>query len=443
MKRLGIVFAAMAALALGASPLIVSAQGKGPNDKQREQGKAEAPAAIAAAKINCTPSDAWLVQSGTDAKTKQKVAIYEVACQEGPGYVIQTSGDTAQAFDCLAQEESAAKQGKGGFTCQLEANKDPKAGFAKLLQPLGKTCAAPTGARVMGATSSGEAFYEIACEGGKGYVIQTAPGKPAVASDCIQTLGGGATECTLTTKATILENMTKLASAGGQPCTATNARMVGSDPNNGSTYYEVACSEGAGFMVQANAQGGFQQKIECGKAQGIGGGCELTVVDETAEAGTYTKLAQDAGYPCDVSKYRYLGKETKSNSEIVELACKNRPDGAIALFPIAGGKAQVFDCVQGGSLGVTCQLSPANAVFAKYTERLAAQGKNQCKVSNAKYLASTTAGSDYIETACSDGLPGYVISVDHTSGQTKELLTCGQATRAGAACTFPTNVAAK
>ena len=45
--------------------------------------------------------------------------------------------------------------------------------------------------------------------------------------------------------------------------------------------------------------------------------------------------------------------------------------------------------------------------------------------------------------AGSDGLPGYVISVDHTSGQTKELLTCGQATRAGAACTLPTNVAAK
>jgi hypothetical protein len=442
MKRLGIVFAAVAALALGASPLIVSAQGKGPNDKQREQGKAEAPAAIAAAKVNCTMTDAWLVQSGNDAKTKQKVSIYEVACQEGPGYVIQTSGDTAQAFDCLAQQETAATT-KGSFTCQLDANKDPKVGFAKLLQPLGKTCAAPTGARVMGATASGEAFYEIACEGGKGYVIQTAPGKPALASDCIQTLGGGATECTLTTKAAILEGMTKLASGAGEPCTVTNARMVGTDQSNGSTYYEVACSQGSGFMVQANAQGAFQQKVDCAKAQGIGGGCELTVIDETAEAGTYTKLAQGANFPCEVSKYRYLGKETKTNSEIVELACKNRPDGGIGLFPISGGKAQVFDCVQGGSLGVTCQLTQANAVFAKYTERLASQGKNQCKVSNAKYLASTTTGSDFIETACSDGLPGFVISVDHTTGQTKELLTCGQATRAGAACTLPTNVASK
>ena len=191
-------------------------------------------------------------------------------------------------------------------------------------------------------------------------------------------------------------------------------------------------------MIQASAAGAYEA-IDCSKAQPIGGGCSLTVVDETAEAGIYTKLAQAAAYPCDVSKYRYLGKETKSNSEIVELACKNRPDGAIALFPISGGKSQVFDCVQGGSLGVTCQLTQPSAVYAKYTSMLVAQGKNQCKVSGAKYLASTTAGSDFIETACSDGLPGFVISVDHTSGATKELLTCGQATRSGAACTLPTN----
>jgi len=425
MKRIGIVIAAVAALAFGVAP--IAAQAAAPpakaspiTQKQRDDGKAEAPAAVAAAKISCTVADAYLVQSGVDAKTKAKSSVYEVACAQGPGYIIQSTPTAAQAYDCLAQQETAIKT-PGSLVCRLDANLDPKAGWARLLVGMGHPCTATGGAT--------------------GYVIQTGLGKAPVASDCIQTLGGGATECTLTTKAAILASMGELASKGGKTCAVSDARMVG--VGAGTTFYEVACGSAPGFMIAANAQGGFESAVDCAKAQTIGGGCTLTVVDETAEAGTYTKLAQGANYPCDVSKYRYLGKETKTNSEIVELACKNRPDGAIALFPIGAGKSQVFDCIQGGSLGVTCQLTQANTVYGKYTDRLVAQGKTQCKVSGAKYLASTTAGSDFIETACSDGLPGFVISVDHESGKTNELLSCGQATRAGAACTLPTNVAAK
>jgi hypothetical protein len=440
MKRIGIVIAAIAALVVGVAPLAAQAAAapKPPpiTQKQRDEGKAGAPAAIAAAKLTCNMQDAYLFNSVTDAKTKAKTSIFEVACAEGPGYIVQQIGDTASAFDCLAQAETAART-PGSLTCRLDANANPATGYGKMLASMGHPCT-PTGARIMGATAAGDTYYEVACGGATGYVIQTSPGKAAVASDCIQTLGGGATECTLTTKASILAGLGDMATKANKPCTVSDGRLVGM--GSGSTFYEVACGASPGFMIQAKADNTYDA-IDCGKAQPIGGGCTLTVVDETAEAGTYTKLAQAAAYPCDVAKYRYLGKETKTNSEIVELACKNRADGGIALFPIGAGKAQVFDCVQGGSLGVACQLTQASAVYAKYTDRLAAQGKTQCKVSGAKYLASTTAGSDFIETACSDGLPGFVISVDHATGVTKELLTCGQAERSGAACTLPTNIA--
>jgi hypothetical protein len=441
MKRIGIVIAAIAALVVGGAPLAAqaAAAAKLPpiTQKQRDQGKAEAPAAVAAAKISCNVSDAYFIQESADAKTKAKLKLYEVACAEGPGFVVQMAADnTAAAYDCLAQEETAART-PGSLTCRLDANADAKAGYAKLLASMGHPCTA-SGARVMGATATGDQFYEIACGPGDGYVIQTSPGKAAEANPCIQFLGGGASECTLTTKAAILTGLGDIATKAGKPCTVSDGRLVGL--GQGSTFYEVACGSSPGFMIQAKADKTFDT-IDCGKAQPIGGGCTLTVVNETAEAGTYTKLAQAAAFPCEVSKYRYLGKETKSNSEIVELACNNRPDGAIALFPIGAGKGQVFDCVQGGSIGVACQLTQPTAVYAKYTDKLVAQGKNQCKVSGAKYLASTTAGSDFIETACSDGLPGFVISVDHTTGAVKELLTCGQAQRSGAACTLPTNIA--
>jgi len=433
MKRLGIALAAMAAMAMAALP---AAAAEKISKKQHEEGMAGAPAAIQAAKLTCTPTDAYQIQAGQDPKTKEPVALYEVACQEGIGYIIQTRADTAQAYDCLSQAETAKTQ-KDGLVCKLDANADPAQGFGKVVTTLGHPCTA-TGARVMGATAGGETFYEVACSGDTGYVLSMGGGKAPEASDCLQTLGGGATECQLTTKAQLMNNMTKLASGAPTPCTVDNARMVGSDKASGAMYYEVACQGGTGYMIQANAQGGFQQAWDCAKAQNIGGGCSLTVVDETAEAGTYTQLAKTAGYPCEVSKYRFLGT-TKDKAELVELACSNRPDGGLALF--GDGKGQVFDCVQGGALGVTCQLTDPSVVYPKYTERLVAMGKSQCKVSGAKFLASTTAGSDFIETACSDGLPGFVISIDHTTGKTNELLTCGQAARSGAACSLPTNIA--
>ena len=439
MKRFGIALAAIAALIIGAPPLAAhAADAKAPpiTAKQREQGKAEAPAAVQAAKLNCTMTDAYLVQSGVDAKTKAKASLYEVSCQEGMGFMIQSTPTTSTGYDCLVM---AANAGKDGVVCRLEANADPKQAVAKLAAQTGQPCATATAARPMGATAAGDVFYEVACSGDLGYVIQTSPGKKPVASECVAMLGTGNTECTLTPKEKTLANMSTLAAKSGKPCAVSNARVVGSAGE--STFYEVACGSAGGYMIEATGQREFKSAIPCDKAQSIGGGCNLTVVDETAEAGTYTKLASSANWPCDVSRYRYLGKEPKSNSEIVELACKNRPEGGIGMFPISGGKPQVFDCLQGGAFGVACQLTDPTPLYSKYTDRLVAMGKNQCKVSGAKFLASTVEGADLIETACSDGLPGFVVSVDHTSGATKELLTCGQVARSGAACSLPTNKA--
>jgi hypothetical protein len=208
----------------------------------------------------------------------------------------------------------------------------------------------------------------------------------------------------------------------------------------------VACGAGnPGYMIQANNQtGAYQSAFECSKAQAIGGGCTLTnvQVSEQAEAATYTKLAKAAGYPCDVSRYRFIGIDEKSKSEVVELACSNRPDGAIALFPSTGAaKGQIYDCVASGALGVGCNLSQAAATYTKYTAGLASKGRTTCKVSGAKWLAATTSGQDLIETACSDGLPGFVMAINRADGSVVELLTCGQARSSGAACTLPTNTA--
>jgi hypothetical protein len=461
MKRTGIVIAALAALAMSALPMTASAQRASRGREaaapalaaiskaQREQGMKEAPAAAAGSKVACTVSDAYFINATTNAETKAKLNFYEVACNEGMGYVLESSPEQTRAFNCLAiaaQAATEAAQGvKNPLTCRLEANADPKQGLAPMLTAAGRTCAI-TNARPMGATAAGENFFEAACDGGRGYVVKTAaPGTGAKAEvmDCAQFLGTQ-TECTLTTKAQIVASIGQLASQMSTPCTVSDARYVGS--GSAGTYYEVACgAQSQGYMIQTNATtGAFQQAYECSKAQAIGGGCTLTNVEvsEQAEAATYTRLAKASGYGCDVSKYRFLGIDEKSKSEVVELACSNRPDGAIALFPTASGqKGQFYDCVTSAALGVGCNLSQASSTYAKYTAGLVGMGKSLCKVSNAKWLAATQSGQDMIETACSDGLPGFVMVVARADGKVAELLTCGQLRGMGVSCTMPTNTA--
>lgn len=452
MKRFGFLAAAMAAFAMGSVPMAASAaQQRGPaplTQAQRDQGAKEAPDAVTAAKVSCNISDAAFLASGTNAQ-KQKVNFYEVACGQGLGYIIEKGPETAQAFNCLAinaQAAADAAAGKqAGLSCRLQANLDAKQGLVPYITASGRTCSI-SDARAMGATAAGESYFEASCGGGKGYVIKTAaPGSSAAAEvlDCAEFLGTQS-ECKLTTKDQIVASIAQLATSNNNPCaTPSDARYVGAGQS--AVYFELACGAGnPGYMVQTDKAGKFQAAFECSKAAAIGGGCKLTdaSVSEEAEAATYTKLAQDNGYPCQVSKYRFIGVDQNTKSEVVELACNNRPDGAVAMFPTAAGaKGRVMDCVASGAVGVTCNLTQPSATYAKYTAGLASMGKTQCKVSGAKWLGATTDGHDLIETACSDGLPGFVMSIARADGKVRELLTCGQARQAGAACTLPTNTA--
>jgi len=441
MKRIGIVLAGVAAMAVGAGPLAAWAQ-RGQtaiSNSQRDQGAAEAPAAVAASGVTCTVADAYFINSTTDPQTRAQLRFYEVACNEGLGYIVEQGPDAARAFDCITVGAQAGGA-RDALTCRLPANADPKQGLAPIVAASGRTCEV-SDARPMGSTAAGDSFFEVACGSAGGYVIKTSPAAanaPPDVIDCVQLLDTD-TQCELTSRETILANLGQQVNQGGGTCAVSQARYVGSTPTD--SYYEVACGEAPGYMISVSNTGVFQQAIECSKAQSIGGGCTMTDVSvaEAEEAATYTGLARASGYDCEVSQYRFLGIDQTSQSEVVELACSNRPDGAVALFPTSGAPGTINDCIVSEAIGVTCNLSEPSAVFAKYTAGLATQGRTTCQVSGAKWLGGTTTGTDLIETACADGDPGYVMSVVRTSGEVTELLTCTQARNAGAACTFPTN----
>ena len=192
-----------------------------------------------------------------------------------------------------------------------------------------------------------------------------------------------------------------------------------------------------------DASGAYKTAVDCGKAQGIGDGCKMTdtVVAQSADSAAYTKLAAKAGFPCNVKQYRFIGTDAQ-NREVVELACSDHPNGALAALSETG-KSDIYDCVRAPALGgQECKLSDKSVVYPKYTEALSAKGRSTCKVSGAGFIGRTTAGTEYVETACADGAPGWVIGFKPGATTVEELLTCKQAANSGMACKLPGNAAA-
>ena len=120
MRLLGMAMAIVLA-AVGTAPNAFAAKGPDIPKEARTKGMAAAPGLVSSAGLDCQVSDARLVGEGTDAKTKAKTALYEVACTNSEGYLLQQNGAEApSAFTCLQVAQSATDpEGRGGEYLRL------------------------------------------------------------------------------------------------------------------------------------------------------------------------------------------------------------------------------------------------------------------------------------------------------------------------------------
>ncbi|MGR4865750.1 hypothetical protein [Caulobacter sp. LARHSG274] len=405
--------------------------------KAREAGMKAAPAVAQAANLACTVTDARLIgndkKSGTD--------YYEVACQQGLGFALVAKKDAPpQGYSCLETGQPGADGKPSALACILPANADPKSGLAPYVKKSGVPCDIEN-ARAIGAGAK-NAYFEIACKGGTGYILQTSSpinlDQDVVANSCLLYDDGGNVSCKLTDKATQLAIVDPLAAASGKNCAVKDKRYVLSTKTD--NYFEVACQDGKGYMLQqAATTGALVKAIDCAQASFVGGGCTLTDsrAAETAQAGLYTKLASKAGFDCKVEKYGMLPSDDPKK-EIVEMKCSNRPDGGIGVF--TGTSSTVYDCVTSEMNGYRCSFTKPDAVYPRLTADLKGLGKNTCTVSGSRIIGQT-ATQGFVEVACSDGLPGWVMAypLGQTTPKPAELLSCLQAKGIGGGCKLPTN----
>jgi hypothetical protein len=408
--------------------------------KAREAGMKEAPALMQASGASCTVSDARYI--GEDKKAGAK--YFEVACNEGMGFALIAKKDTApQVYSCLESSQPGPDGKVGGLACILPGNANPSAGLDAYVKKGGANCEIEN-TRAIG-TGAKNAYFEVACKGGSGYVVQTtAPmniGGDVTVNSCLLYEEGGNVSCKLTNRQTqlqIVDTLNTAAAAAGTKCVVKDKRYVLSTKTD--NYFEVACDDGKGYVYQqTSATGAFNRAIPCAQAGFVGGGCTMTdaVAAQTEQAGFYSKLANKAGFACDVEKYGML-PTNDPKKEVVELKCKGSDVGGIAVFTATDGK--VFDCLTAEMNGYRCSFTKKDTQYARLTKDLVGFNKASCQVSDARIIGSTDT-EGFVEVACSDGLPGWVLGypVGVAKPAAKEFLSCAQAKGIGGGCKLPTN----
>jgi hypothetical protein len=270
-----------------------------------------------ALRITCHLTDAEHMGSGKSTVGGQsvEVGLYEVACENGMGYLLTLVGlSNASGISCFAAsaaqqvapsntpgETAANSAGTVDATCRLPANRDLNTMATTVMRNVGTACNAH-GVKWLGQSGSPTLDYtEIACNDGQGFVLRTpAPGAVAVIDvlGCADAATHGA-HCQMSAPA---------------PAVAAASAPAGGGP----------LPEGPRPNLQ-----------------------------------WFKDVLSKNGVSCDVKKARVVGRESIKRRYVVEYQCPQQPQGLVAYVPPPGDTASSFesmDCAAAAERKITCQL---------------------------------------------------------------------------------------
>jgi hypothetical protein len=204
---------------------------------------------------------------------------YEVACREGPGYVI-IAGTANIAHNCLllaSQNERFEREGastRQAPACVLRANRNPIRHFASIAARAGMDCRVDEG-RVVGLSPTSTTIYEIGCRRAPGAWIEQAD-RDWIVTDCLDVRSRGDL-CQFTTEPEELAGFRpRLSGSAAEACAPTRVRDMGRNAA-GLTWYELTCAEGAPVVVSLDAGRRVTNVLSCTEAAYIGDGCRAEV----------------------------------------------------------------------------------------------------------------------------------------------------------------------
>ena len=270
--------------------------------------------------IDCLPEQARGI-----GQTKTNTYV-EVACQGGVGYMLVASApfDTSkpsQAQNCLMYDDA-----ESNIKCTVSDKATRLMIIDKYVTAANNGCAVKD-RRFVGMARDTSAYYEAACQDGKGYIYKVSgSGALTETFECAkatQILGG----CELTdSRAALTEQAslyTKLAKAAGSACDVERYALF--PPKSGEEDVELVCKSGAGAIGIFKPGGKGSQVIDCARSTILGFRCSMTKdIDYAPVTADLKKMKSDT--TCVVSATRLVGK-TEKGTTYVEVACTDKLKG--------------------------------------------------------------------------------------------------------------------
>ncbi len=245
-----------------------------------------------ALRLSCEVSGARLVVAGRGKAKGKEVdsAVYEVACNNGAGYLIEVQDhDEPLGISCLAAEGARAADAAQGketkFICSLPQNKDIKAMVGTLMKGAGTTCDVRD-IRWFGRSEATESEYtEAACDDGRGFLLRSpSPGSatPLQVVGCAEAARQGL-ECRLThippDEGSATLDTFKLALArNGVTCNIDRIRQVGQEQVRKRYVVEYACtgqSPGKVAFIPLEGNSYAYESVDCAAAVLMGVACQF------------------------------------------------------------------------------------------------------------------------------------------------------------------------
>lgn len=226
------------------------------SERDRQKTQADSRAMLASLQLSCEPAAVEHVAHGTSTSgnAKADIDIYEVACRNGPGFLLASQGaDQPFAMTCFAAEAAHAASGPRvpgtDFACELPPNRDAKALAASLLTASGVSCPVRE-LRWFGVNATLHLDYsEVACADGSGYLIKiaTAGSAPVAAMSCRDAAGHGL-RCHLTDAGPVsapvtLQTLRDAVKTSDLHCEPTDLRLVGRESVSRRYVVELRCPD--------------------------------------------------------------------------------------------------------------------------------------------------------------------------------------------------------
>ncbi|RAK60067.1 hypothetical protein DJ021_09740 [Phenylobacterium hankyongense] len=281
-------------------------------------------------------------------------------------------------------------------------------------------------------------YYELACGQSMGYIMQAPAGGTPTAFTCIEAdtpAEAGkpaALPCILPANSDPKAQLAPVLTKAGVQCVPESARGIGQSKT--STFMEVACQGGSGYVVIASAPFDAAKPAEaqnCLNFDDGAGNIKCTLTDKAKRLAVVDSFAKAATASCVVKDRRFVGA-SKDGSNFYEAACQ---DGKGYIYKVdgKGAVAQSWDCAKAQAILGGCELTNAREAetqqAALYT-RLAKTAGSSCDVD--KYAIFPSQGAeDIVELVCKDGSGGVGVFPSTGKGQ---VLDCGHALVAGYKC---------